>query len=54
MQQFNIGVIVALRQHARDHPALLGNPQAAVSTKLFEIDPLLQVMPRQMKSAPDT
>jgi hypothetical protein len=35
-------VVLALRQHARDDPALLGDPEAAFLAELFEIDGLVQ------------
>src|SRR5690606_7771096 len=42
VQLLDIGMILALRQDAGDHPPLLGYAQAAVGAELLEINPLGQ------------
>jgi hypothetical protein len=42
VQQFDIGMIGAVRQHLGNDAALIGDPKALFSAKLFEIDYLVQ------------
>lgn len=49
MQLFDIGMIVAFRQDARNHPPLVGNAQAALGAQLFKIDRLVQELPQKEK-----
>ena len=42
VQQFDIRMIIAVRQDARDHAALFSDAQPLVGAKLFEIDLLRQ------------
>ena len=41
MERLNVGVVFGLGQDAGDDPALLGNPQAALGAKGFEVDGLM-------------
>src|SRR5690606_28988669 len=52
VQQLDVGVILALRQHAGDHPALLGNPEAAFGAQGLEVDRLVHLSPLLTKTAP--
>ena len=38
IQVFHIGVVLGFGQNPGDHPALIGNPQAAFSAERFDID----------------
>ena len=42
MQRFHVGVIFRFRQDARDHPALVCNPQATLGAQRFKIDWMVQ------------
>ena len=45
MQLFNVGMICAFGQHARDHPPLFGDAQATFRAKSFYIDCLSHKLP---------
>ena len=49
MQLFDIGVVAAFGQDARDHAALLGDPQTPLCAKRFDIDCLMQREPVSVK-----
>jgi hypothetical protein len=45
MQRLDVGVVLGLGQHARDHAALLGDPEPAFGAQRLEIDRLVQGSP---------
>ena len=51
MQLFHIGMIGGFGQHAGDHPALIGDPEAALRAKRFYIDCLLHNVSGQRKAS---
>ena len=49
VNKFDIGMVFAFRKNTRDHAALLGDAQALVSAKLFQIDLLRQSVLRPVE-----